>query len=365
MFECVFLASGLDGANKGGIQYSARLAWDAVRAHCQGQSRPAALLSYGEELAAESENDCRIVGARSRFAGIAKALLYDWTARRVLCWHSGVAKLLPFLRPGAAHVSVFLHGIEAWRPLSAYVTYCLRRADQFIANSSFTWKRFVEYNPTFAAAPHRVVDLGIGELADETHFEPCEPPAALMLGRLMRSNGFSKGHRELIAAWPRVRQRMPGAQLWIAGAGDLRPELERLAREMGCGDSVKFWGRVSEEAKEDLLRRCRCLALPSRGEGFGLVYLEAMRLGRPCLVSRQDAGREVVHPPEAGLAASVDNPDELTEALVKLLSGGPVWEEWSVAARRRYATRYTGAQFQARLLEAVFQEPARVPVAAR
>jgi glycosyltransferase involved in cell wall biosynthesis len=51
---------------------------------------------------------------------------------------------------------------------------------------------------------------------------------------------------------------------------------------------------VTEEEKQDLLRRCRCFAMPSRNEGFGLVYLEAMRLGRPCLVSDCDAGREIV-----------------------------------------------------------------------
>jgi phosphatidylinositol alpha-1,6-mannosyltransferase len=286
---------------------------------------------------------------------VAKAFLHDWTARHLLCWHRGMTKLLPFLRVSSAQVSLFLHGIEAWKPLSVFSAYCLRRVDQFIANSDFTWQRFVECNPAFADAPHRIVALGIGEPADAEPPTPCQPPAALMLGRLMRSDGFSKGHKEIIAVWPRVRERIPDARLWIAGAGDRRPELERLAAEQRCGDGIVFWGRVSEEEKEDLLRRCRCLALPSRGEGFGLVYLEAMRLGRPCLVSRQDAGREVVHPPEAGLAADIDNPDELTEALVQLLSGGATWEQSSRAARRRYATRYTASQFQARLLEGVFQ----------
>ena len=89
-----------------------------------------------------------------------------------------------------------------------------------------------------------------------------------------------------------------------------------------------------------------------------------MRIGRPFLVSRQDAGREVVHPPEAGLAADVDNPDELTDALVQLLHGGPTWEAWSSAAQRRYVLNYTASQFQARLLEAVFQQPTQVPAAA-
>jgi len=76
--------------------------------------------------------------------------------------------------------------------------------------------------------------------------------------------------------------------------------------------------------------------MPSRGEGFGLVYLEAMRLGRPCLVSTMDAGREVVNPPEAGLAANPDNQEELVSAVCRLLADRAEWRQWSAQARRRY-----------------------------
>jgi glycosyltransferase involved in cell wall biosynthesis len=98
--------------------------------------------------------------------------------------------------------------------------------------------------------------------------------------------------------------------------------------------------------------------MPSRGEGFGLVYLEAMRLGRPCLVSTRDASRETVNPPEAGLAADPDRPEELADALVQLLSDSPRWGQWSADARRRYEARFTAEHFQRRLLDALFELPA-------
>jgi phosphatidylinositol alpha-1,6-mannosyltransferase len=189
----------------------------------------------------------------------------------------------------------------------------------------------------------------MGEVT-KTDATPGDPPAALMLGRLMRAEAY-KGHREMILAWPRIRARIPEARLWIAGDGDLRHDLEKLASDCGCGDSVVFCGRVSEAKKEELLQRCRCLALPSRGEGFGIVYLEAMRWGRPCLVSQQDAGREVVNPPEAGLAADPDDVAALTDAVVRLLQPGHEWTEWSKAAQRRYAARFTAFDFQTRLLQ--------------
>jgi glycosyltransferase involved in cell wall biosynthesis len=93
--------------------------------------------------------------------------------------------------------------------------------------------------------------------------------------------------------------------------------------------------------------------MPSRGEGFGLVYLEAMRLGRPCLVSKEDAGHEVVNPPEAGLAVDPGDSEELTKAVVRLMSDGDEWREWSHRARLRYETHYTAEQFQMRLLRAL------------
>lgn len=346
MLDLVFLASGLDGANRGGIQCSAEIAWEAVQARCRLQGGCAALLSYGDVPRGAGGSDDRVVASRSQFALLRHALRRPWETRHVLVWHVGLAKLLPFLRTGDAQVSLFLHGIEAWQPLGMFSKRCLRRVSRFLTNSAFTWQRFLEVNPGFAHCPHRVVPLGIGKPAAVAG-DPSDPPAALMLGRLMRAEAY-KGHQEVLAAWPRVRERVPGAELWVAGDGDLRGDLQH-----GAGDGVVFWGRVSEAKKAELLARCRCLALPSRGEGFGLVYLEALRLGRPCLVSDQDAGREVVHPPEAGLAVDPADAAAVAAALVRLLSAGTEWDEWSAAARRRYAAQYTASQFQHRLLDAV------------
>ena len=136
------------------------------------------------------------------------------------------------------------------------------------------------------------------------------------------------------------------------GDGNLRPELESLAQSHGVADAVRFLGRVSEEQKLNILSRCRCLAMPSRSEGFGLVYLEAMRLGRPCLVSDCDAGREVVNPPEAGLAVAPGSPQEIACALQELLTVDSRWQERSRAGRR-FESHFTAAHFRERLRRAL------------
>jgi phosphatidylinositol alpha-1,6-mannosyltransferase len=357
MFEVVHLVTGLDGPDAGGVQETARLAWAAVQQRACG----AALLCYGHAdcLRGEEANGHVLVAAR-RPALLGKVLARRWQARVFLVWHVGLLKLLPVLRTRSARVVLFLHGIEVWKRFGPWTRRLLRRVDLFLSNSAFTWQRFTEMNPEFAAAPHRVVHLGVEGEAPAADL-PTGPPAALMLGRLARAEAY-KGHAEVIAAWPQVRDRVPGAELWVAGDGDLRPDLEARAAAAGLAGAVRFCGRVPEPRKQELLHRCRCLALPSRGEGFGLVYLEAMQLGRPCLVSDCDAGREVVHPPEAGLAADPGNAAELAAALARLLTAGPEWERWSAAARRRYADHFTAAQYQQRLLEAVLgPAPAEAP----
>ncbi|MEO2088768.1 MAG: glycosyltransferase family 4 protein, partial [Gemmataceae bacterium] len=197
-------------------------------------------------------------------------------------------------------------------------------------------------------ARHQTVHLGWGEPLAGLAPAPADVPAAVIVARLAKAEDY-KGHRELIAAWPRVRDRLPGARLDIVGDGDLRPELERLAAGFRVQDGVRFHGRVDEGRKAELLAQSRCLAMPSRGEGFGLVYLEAMRLGRPCLVSDCDAGHEVVHPPGCGLAVDPTDPVGLADALVRLLTPGREWDEWSAAARRRYQAEFTEKAFHDRL----------------
>jgi glycosyltransferase involved in cell wall biosynthesis len=78
-----------------------------------------------------------------------------------------------------------------------------------------------------------------------------------------------------------------------------------------------------------------------------------MRLGRPCLVSTLDAGREVVEPPWAGLAANPADQTQLTNALVRLLTVSSEWDAWSQNARQRYEDYFTARHFQDRLLAAM------------
>jgi phosphatidylinositol alpha-1,6-mannosyltransferase len=338
----------------GGVQTSARIAWSAVTNSVDGL---ATLVSYDGEDRFEREppgQKSLVVG--SKLEAVRRALRGSWPQDMVFVWHLGLLRLLPFFRLSHARVIVMLLGIEAWREQGWLTRQQLKKVDLFLSISNHTWRNFIKYNPDLAEKPHQTVLLGLGTPVVEKISTSSQRPVALMLSRLSREENY-KGHREVINAWSRVLRSKPEAELWIAGDGDLQTDLERLAAERGVGQRIRFWGRVSEERKQDLLQECSCLLMPSRAEGFGLVYLEAMRVGRPCLVSTLDAGREVVNPPEAGLAANPDNEEELAGSINRLLSDGPEWRQWSAAARRLYEENYTAEHFQKRLLAALF--PAR------
>lgn len=336
----------------GGIEASAIPAWQAAQQFATARGMGAHLLCYGR--APENAHEFRnTVFAPSQAAALRAAVTSPAKPAVVLVWHLGLLKLLPPLLRFRPKVLLYLHGIEAWRPLDPLTRILFRSVDTFLSNSRYTWQRFLHYQPELAKRQHRVVPLGLGEPVSETIPVPAAPQM-LMLSRLSASEDY-KGHREIIAAWSQVRQQVPAARLVIAGAGDLRPALENLVSQHALADAVHFTGRVTEAEKQQLLRDSQALAMPSRNEGFGLVYLEAMRLGRPCLVSTEDAGREVVNPPEAGLAADLSDSAVLAQACVRLLSPGADWNAWSAAAQRRYERQFTAAQFQARLRAALEQ----------
>lgn len=330
-----------------GIGRSGLSAWKGI---CGVPQANPVLVTYGR-TPPPVDLPGRVLHARTQAGTVLNAMRSGISPQTTLFWHVHLLRLLSFL-PTSGKIVVYLHGIEAWRRLHPSIRKHLAGVDLVLTNSDYTWSRFLEFNPEFASLPHATVPLGLDTPVHTPIPPPSCPPAALMIGRISKTEAY-KGHDAVVSVWSKVRKRVPGAELHIIGPGDLYAHLQALAARHGVAEACHLHGPVSQARKEELILQSRCMALPSRGEGFGLAYIESMRLGRPCLVSDSDAGREVVNPPEAGLAADPNDGEALTDALCALLSDGPQWDKWSAASRERYEQLYTEAAFTARLNEQV------------
>ncbi|WP_280586743.1 glycosyltransferase family 4 protein [Halorubrum sp. Boch-26] len=113
-------------------------------------------------------------------------------------------------------------------------------------------------------------------------------------------------------------------------------EVRRLVRERGLGDRVRFAGRLSDDALADVLRESHVLAVPSRYEGFGIVYLEGMSFGLPAIASRAGGANETVTDGETGVLVDPDDPAAVARALDEFAADPDRTAEMGRAARRRY-----------------------------
>jgi phosphatidylinositol alpha-1,6-mannosyltransferase len=168
----------------------------------------------------------------------------------------------------------------------------------------------------------------------------------------MSSEERGKGHEQLIDAWRKVRRAVPGAELWIAGGGDDVPRLEALARRCG-GGGVRFLGRVSDAELASLYRRASLYAMPSRQEGFGLAWAEAMWFGLPCIGSTADAASQVIDDGDSGRLVPWGDVPALARAVIEILSHPEEARRMGERGRQLVRERFGYARFRTDLLRAL------------
>jgi glycosyltransferase involved in cell wall biosynthesis len=159
-------------------------------------------------------------------------------------------------------------------------------------------------------------------------------PVFSYLGRLKKY----KGVHHVIEAFAALAH--PTARLEIAGAGDYRPLLERLARTLDLGERVRFLGRISEQEKLALLRRSWALVFASPKEGWGITNLEAAACGTPVVASNSPGIRESVRDGETGFLVTHGDVGAMAAAMSRLASDVLQVERLGTKARR-FAETFT------------------------
>lgn len=174
-----------------------------------------------------------------------------------------------------------------------------------------------------------------------------DPPSPELPGRgpepvvltVARLEDRYKGFDVMLRALPLVLARVPQARWVILGEGPLRAELEQTVRRAGLDAHVRLLGAVSDAARDYWLSRAHVFAMPSRvppagaGEGFGLVFLEAARLGLACVTGRQGGGAEAVVDGVTGTLVDPLDHVELADAITELLLDEGLRARYGASAR--------------------------------
>jgi len=306
-----------------------------------------------------------------RFLASALAAAISWTPDLIICAHIGVAPAGRIIQKlTRIPYWAVLYGIEVWGELSPAKRKALRATQRLVSITRFTLNATIARhsldNPRALILPPTLPKEKT-PLAAITRMplDDGQPPMVLTVGRVASSERY-KGHDVMLEAWPSVLRRLPDAVYWIVGGGDDLLRLEAKARELGIAASVRFAGPVSPEELAVCYHRCCVFAMPARteldaraprGEGFGIVYLEAMARGKPVVGPRVGAPAEFIRDGEHGLLVDPASAREVADALIELLEDPERARRMGEAARRFITSEFSFESFCKRLRESLQEQP--------
>ncbi len=254
-----------------------------------------------------------------------------------------------------------LHGIEAWDIQHPSYRAALAAADRVIAVSHHTRHRVLAQG---YLCPERVSVLPNAFDPSRFRLQPKPPallqrhslnpeqPVLLTVTRLQRCAQY-KGYDAILEALPVLRQQISGLRYVLVGKGDDLPRIQAKVQSLGLQDCVILTGFIPDAELPDYYSLCDVFAMPSKGEGFGIVYLEALASGKPVLAGNQDGAVDPLNHGELGCLIDPDDPAALIQTLGQLLSGthpNPKLKQPHYL-RQVVSERYGHIQFQRRVGE--------------
>ncbi|HEY2461332.1 MAG TPA: glycosyltransferase family 4 protein [Candidatus Acidoferrum sp.] len=270
------------------------------------------------------------------------------TARRhgklVLAAHPNLAPVVQAMRIAAPRMKsiVCAHGIEVWEPLPTLRRRALHRANLVLAPSRDTANHLAAQQQ-IPAGRIKILPWALDPKFEQllmpgTHntLPAAYPPGRVILavGRWLSTERY-KGMDTLITALPRLLMEFPDLQLVAVGEGDDRAWLERLAEQSGVRLHVHFLGGLSYAELAACYSACEIFALPSKGEGFGLVYLEAMACGKPVIGGAHGGAPEVIEDGKTGYLVEHGDAGQLATSLETLLADPAMAREMGARGKQR------------------------------
>ncbi|ODG97852.1 glycosyltransferase [Nostoc sp. KVJ20] len=224
---------------------------------------------------------------------------------------------------------VVAHGLEVWDIENNATRLALQKADKIISVSNYTRQRLLKYDDI---DPDKVVILPNTFDASQFKINPKptyllkrynltdEQPVILTVTR-MGSMAKYKGYDQILHALVKIRFYVPNVHFILVGKGDDLPRINALVSNLNLQDCVTIPGFVPDEELCAHYNLCDVFALPSKGEGFGIVYLEALACGKPVLAGNQDGSIDPLAEGKLGCLVDPDNVEEIAHNLIQILQG--------------------------------------------
>lgn len=242
------------------------------------------------------------------------------------------AALLLKLRYPRLRIQVWAHGIELWRPLGWLKKQLLRRADRILAVSEFTRRQIIKWHGIEAERitvlpncldPFFQPPACTGKpthLLQRYGLQP-EQPVLITMARMNREAAY-KGYDKVLACLPELQKQFPDIRYLLCGDCDSaeRARLDELIHLHGIGHRVLFPGFLPDSELAAHYQVADLLVMPSTGEGFGIVFIEAMACGTPALGGNRDGSPEALAPGALGYAVDPDDPVALRTAIADALT---------------------------------------------
>ncbi len=265
-------------------------------------------------------------------------------AKLVLAAHPNLAPVVQAMRIVAPRMKsiVCAHGADVWEPLRILQRLALRHSNLVLAPSKDT----AEHVATEQGVPEERIHVLPWGL--DPQFEALISPGShpvlpenfpsgrviLSVGRWLAAERY-KGMDTLITALPRLLTQRPEVQLVLVGSGDDRAWLEDLAEQTGVNRHVHFLTGLTYSEIAACYAACEIFAMPSGGEGFGLVYLEAMACGKPVIGGLHGGAPEVIQDGVTGYLVPHGDPIQLATSLETLLADPVHAKEMGARAKQR------------------------------
>ncbi len=307
-------------------------------------------------------------GEEEKFSTARFALGASWTgissgADLVICGHVNFSPLFRHvMRLSSAPKWLLCYGFECWGVRDPAKQDVMRRVDRTVSISRFTRDTMIADGNAIAASA-AILPVSF----DESRFEinpaagealrgrlgfTAQNKVILTVTRLSADEGY-KGYDTMIRLMPEILQSEPRARYVLVGKGSDLPRVEKLVEQLGLRERVHLAGFVPDEQIGAYYNMCDVFCMPSHGEGFGIVFLEAMSCGKPVIGGNADGSRDALCDGELGWMVNPKDDREILSTLLDVLAQRAqhplAWQPHML--RDEVRARYGRAAFERRLAE--------------